>query len=201
MSDLSHEPSSEAFASERATAADRLVAPIRPALRWLGIILLTVMIAMPTVQVILREVLRSPFVGAEELARFMLICVVYITLPYVISSGASIRMEELLQSLPKRWQRPLHVVIAGTGTIAFGVGAFSVAVATLRNLNNATPTLGIPYWVFFSAAFVGLLVAAIECAIQTYKAACNRPLYVTFAGEHSPDALPDTLPVGGHLSD
>jgi TRAP-type C4-dicarboxylate transport system permease small subunit len=185
MSDLSHEPSSEAFASEHATAADRLVAPIRPLLRWLGIILLTVMIAMPTVQVILREVLRSPFVGAEELARFMLICVVYITLPYVISSGASIRMEELLQSLPKRWQRPLHIVIAGTGTIAFGVGAISVAVATLRNLNNATPTLG----------------AAIECAIQTYKAACNRPLYVTFAGEHSPDALPDTLPVGGHLSD
>jgi len=201
MSDLSHEPSSEAFASERATAVDRLVGPIRPALRWLGLALLAVMIAMPTVQVILREVLRSPFIGAEELARFMLICVVYITLPYVISSGASIRMEELLQSLPKRWQRPLHILIAATGTIAFGVGAFSVAVATLRNLNNATPTLGIPYWVFFSAAFVGLLVAAIECAVQTYKAVCNRPLYVTFAGEHSPDALPDTLPVGGHLSD
>jgi TRAP-type C4-dicarboxylate transport system permease small subunit len=59
----------------------------------------------------------------------------------------------------------------------------------LRNLQNATPTLGIPYWVFFSASFVGFLAAAVECGLQLWKALTRRPLYVTFADEASPDDM------------
>lgn len=176
-----------AFLPPDRTAADRTVEPLRKAVRWVGIGLLVVMIALPTLQVFLRQVLRAPFVGAEELARFMLICVVFVTFPYVVSSGANIRMEEALLALPRRLQYVLKVVIAATGLLAFGVAAWSVAVATVRNLDNATPTLGIPYWVFFSAAFLGLLLAALECGVQLYKALRDRPLYVTFAEEHPPD--------------
>jgi TRAP-type C4-dicarboxylate transport system permease small subunit len=176
-----------AFLPSDRTAADRTVEPLRKFVRWIGIVLLVVMIGLPTLQVFLRQFLRAPFVGAEELARFMLICVVFVTFPYVVSSGANIRMEELLLALPRRVQYLLKVVIAATGSLAFGVAAWSVAVATARNLDNATPTLGIPYWVFFSAAFLGLLLAAVECAVQLYKALRNRPLYVTFAEEQPPD--------------
>jgi TRAP-type C4-dicarboxylate transport system permease small subunit len=137
--------------------------------------------------VFLRGVIGTPFVGAEELARFMLICVVFLTLPYVVSSGASIRMEEIISSLPRWAQWPLRVAIAVTAAAAFGIAAYSVAVATLRNLHNATPTLGIPYWVFFSAAFIGLLVSAVESGVQCVKALGGRPLYVTFAEEQPPE--------------
>ncbi len=172
-------------------AADRMFEPIRRVFRWCSLILLAVMVALPAIQVFLREMIRSPLIGAEELTRFMLICVVFITLPYVISSGASIRMEEFLEIFPKGFQRLAHLLISSSGAVAFGIAASSVLVATLRNLSNATPTLGIPYWVFFSAAFLGLLFAAIECALQFYKAVYRYPLYITFAEEHSPDELPD----------
>jgi TRAP-type C4-dicarboxylate transport system permease small subunit len=171
------------------TALDRAVDPVRRAFRGAGLILMAVMILLPVTQVILREGLRSPFIGAEELARFMLICVVFITLPYVVASGASIRMEELVDVFPRSIRRGLRVIMTATAAIGFGVAAFSVAVATLRNLNNATPTLGIPYWVFFSAAFLGLFLASIESVIQFAKALRGQDLYVTFAGEQPPDEV------------
>lgn len=166
---------------------DRMLEPIRRAMRRLGVLLLTVMIALPALQVVLREVIARPFVGAEELARFMLICVVFVTLPYVVSSGSSIRMEELLATLPRSVQRPVRVTGAALAFVAFAIAAASVAVATLRNLDNATPTLGIPYWIFFSAAFFGLLLAAIESGLQAMKALRDQPLYGTFAEEQPPD--------------
>lgn len=185
MPDTSY-PQPSASPVER-SALDRTLEPLRKALRRAGVALLFVMIALPAVQVFLRAVVGSPFVGAEELARFMLICVVFITLPYVVSSGSSIRMEEILSALPRALQRPLRVLGAGVAAVAFGIAAWSVAIATLRNLDNATPTLGIPYWVFFSAAFFGLFVAAVESAVQLVKALGDRPLYLSFAEEQPPD--------------
>lgn len=176
-------------ARDEHSALDRNIEPLRKSMRWLGVVLLVVLIALPALQVFLREIVGQPFVGAEELARFMLICVVFITLPYVVSSGGSIRMEELLSALPRRVQRPLRVLSAGVGSVAFCIAAYSVAVATLRNLENATPTLGIPYWVFFSAAFLGLFAAAVESAVQFVKALRDRPLYVSFAEEQPPDEV------------
>ncbi len=172
-----------------ATAADRLLAPIRWTLRRLAIALLAVLVTMPAVQVVLREVLRMPFIGAEELSRFMLICVVFVTLPTVIASGANVRMEEVLGAMPRRLQWGLRVLIAATGVAAFGAAAVSVLIATLRNLNNATPTLDIPYYVFFSAALLGLALSALECALQLVKTLLNQPIYVLTDEEREPEEV------------
>ena len=177
------------YALADATGLDRALSPLRRVLRRLSLALVGVMLALPAVQVVLREVLNVPFVGAEELTRFMLICVVFGTLPYVVASGANIRLEEGLHLLPTTIQRVLHVGISATGALTFGVAAAAIGVATIRNLQNATPTLGIPYWVFFSATFVGFVAAALECALQLWKALTRRPLYVAFADEASPDNM------------
>ena len=192
------------MSGDRPVGIDRVVAPLRSGLRRLGVALLVVLIALPALQVFLRTVVGSPFIGAEELARFMLICVVFVTLPYVISSGSSVRMEEVLVALPVRAQRTLRLIASAAATIAFGTAAGSVAVATLRNLDNATPTLGIPYWIFFSAAFIGLAAAAIESLVQFVKSARGQPLYVSFADETPPDEVDldrviDSAPAGSRL--
>lgn len=171
------------------TAADRLLAPVRWLFRRLALALLAVLVAMPAVQVVLREVFRTPFIGAEELTRFMLICVVFVTLPTVVASGANVRMEEFLHAMPRSARWLLHLAIALTGVVAFGVAAASVLVATIRNLDNATPTLEIPYYVFFSAAFLGLALSAIECAIQFVKAVMGRPIYVLTEEEREPEEI------------
>jgi TRAP-type C4-dicarboxylate transport system permease small subunit len=181
--------SRESYAPADAFAPDRALSPVRLALRWTSLAVVAVMIALPAVQVVLREILNLPFIGAEELTRFMLICVVFVTLPYVVVSGTNIRLEEGLHLLPRPIQRFLHLAIAATGAVTFAIAAAAIAVATLRNLQNATPTLGIPYWVFFSASFVGFLVTAIEFALQLWKVATRRPPYVTFADEASPEDM------------
>ncbi len=181
--------SRESYAPADAFAPDRALSPVRRTLRWTSLAVVAVMIALPAIQVVLREVLNLPFVGAEELTRFMLICVVFVTLPYVVVSGANIRLEEGLHLLPRPIQRLIHIAIAGTGALTFGVAAAAIGVATLRNLQNATPTLGIPYWVFFSAAFVGFVVTTIEFSLQLWKVATRRPPFVTFADEAPPDDL------------
>jgi TRAP-type C4-dicarboxylate transport system permease small subunit len=191
MSDLPGQAKDqEIHPAEDSSAVDRAMRPVRKTLRWLGLALLVVMIALPALQVGLRATPYA-FIGAGELTRFMLICVVFVSLPYVISSGASIRVEDLTAGLAESIQRALRIVIPATGVAGFGFASYSVAVAVLHNLNNATPTLGIPYWVFFSAAFVGLLVAAAECAIQLVKAVQGRDLYVSFAEEQPPEELPE----------
>ncbi len=162
---------------------ERALVPARQLFRWLGLALLAAMIALPVLQVGLREFTRLSFIGAGELTRFMLICVVFIALPYVVSSGANIRMEELTAGLPRSLRRGLKIVITATAVLAFAIAAFAVALATYRNLNNATPTLGIPYWIFFSAAFVGLLFAAIESALQLMKLLRGQELHVSFTEE------------------
>jgi TRAP-type C4-dicarboxylate transport system permease small subunit len=154
------------------------------------------MVALPFVQVMAREVFSAPIVGAEELARFMLICTVFIALPYVVSAGASIRMEEFLGFLPPGLIRAVRLTIAATAVLAFTTAAISSLVAIRSNLENATPTLGIPYWIFLGAAFAGLTMTSVECAVQFLKAVRRQPLYVTFPQEHEPEEelnLPDEL--------
>ena len=170
-------------------AIDRFVEPIRKAFRLLSVAMLTLVIVLPALQILLREVTQTPFIGAAELARFMLICTVFIAFPYVVSSGANIRMEEIQLALPAaivRWLRPL---ISFLGVVGFAIIAYSTYIATISNLNNATPTLGIPYYIFFSTTFLGCLMTAFECAVQTGKAITNNPLYVKFDAERPPDEL------------
>lgn len=183
MSEPSITPRDETHAPDSAYAADRILGPVRRLTRLLSLLLIGVMILLPFVQVILREIVGVPFVGAEELTRFMLICVVFITFPYVVVSGSNIRLEEFQLLLPPTPRRMLHILISATGAIVLGIAAAAIAVATINNLNNATPTLGIPYWVFFSMAFAGFLLAAIECVVQLWKAVRHLPLYVTFKDE------------------
>jgi TRAP-type C4-dicarboxylate transport system permease small subunit len=155
------------------------------------------MVALPFVQVVMRELVSRPIVGVEELARFMLICTVFLALPYVVSAGASIRMEEFQTMMPAGFVRVVRLAIAATAILAFGAAAVASAIAIQKNLNNATPTLGIPYWIFLGAAVVGFGMTTIECVVQFVKALQRRPLYVTFPQEHEPEGLLD-LPVGRH---
>jgi TRAP-type C4-dicarboxylate transport system permease small subunit len=189
MSELLVTTTSESHAPADIFAADRFLGPVRQVVRVSALVLIAIMILLPALQVVLREVLGIPFVGAEELTRFMLICVVFLTFPYVVASGANIRLEEVLLHLGRLPRRVVQILIAGTGVVVFGIGAAAIAMAAVNNLSNATPTLGIPYWVFFSAAFVGFLLSAFECGLQLWKVIRGLPLYVTFADEAPADDM------------
>ncbi len=180
------EPQTIAAADSRTYSIDRVIEPIRWVFRWGSLFMLVAMVALPFIQVVSREIFATPIVGVEELARFMLICSVFLALPYVISAGASIRMEEILSMFPVRVIHGMKAFAAITSALAFAAIAIASGLAIGTNLDNATPTLGIPYWIFLGAAFVSFSMSAVECGVQLVKVIQNKPLYVTFPQEQEP---------------
>ncbi|MEX2519962.1 MAG: TRAP transporter small permease [Paracoccaceae bacterium] len=168
---------------------DRILHPMRVILRIAALCLLGLLILTPALQVFMRQFLNMPMIGAEEFSRFMLINVVMLAVPYTISSGASVRMEEALLLLPGRPRAWLTMLIAALGFAAFAFASWSVLTAMMKNLNTATPTLEIPYYIFFCAAGVGFLLAALEFVVIAAKAALGLPLYRSFKAEQSSEEL------------
>lgn len=168
-------------------AIDRAVEPLRWVFRWGSLVMLVAMVSLPFIQVVSREIFSAPIVGVEELARFMLICSVFLALPYVISSGANIRMEEIVALFPAKVVHIAKIATAITATATFATMAAASLVAIGTNLDNATPTLGIPYWIFFGAALVGFAMSTLECGIQLVKIVQNKPIYVSFPQEQEPE--------------
>src|SRR3712207_223212 len=115
MSELLVTAAAETHAPAGTYAVDRILGPVRQLARVAALMLIAFMILIPAVQVVLRELVGVPFVGAEELTRFMLICVVFVTFPYVVASGSNIRLEELLIHLPRLPRRMIQVLIAEIG--------------------------------------------------------------------------------------
>ena len=184
-------PVAIAAVDSRTYAIDRAIEPVRWLFRWGSLAMLIAMVSLPFIQVVSREIFSMPIIGVEELARFMLICSVFLALPYVISAGANIRMEEIVSMLPGGIVRAAKIGGAIVATATFGGITLASFVAIGGNLDNSTPTLGIPYWVFLGAAFVSFAMSTLECALQTVKVIQGRPLYVTFPQEHEPEEALD----------
>lgn len=170
----------------RTYAIDRALEPLRWIFRWGSLAMLVAMVSLPFIQVVAREIFGSPLIGAEELARFMLICTVFIALPVVAAGGANIRMEEILSLFPARCVRSVRIVIAIVATGAFAVAAVASVIAITSNLDNATPTLGMPYWLFLGAACVSFTMTTVECIVQLVKVLQDKPLYISFPQEMEP---------------
>lgn len=110
----------------------------------------------------MRYVFGSPIIGAEELTRFLLICTVFVSYPLVVQDGENIVMDELHEVLPGKLRRLLGLLIATTAAATCLFLAVVVVLNIFSNSNSATPTLGIPFWIFLSATLFGFAGAGIS---------------------------------------
>lgn len=187
-------PVASTAVDSRSYAIDRALEPLRWVFRWGSLAMLVAMVALPMAQVVAREIVGAPLIGAEELARFMLICTVFVALPYVAAGGANIRMEEILSLCPARFVRAVKLVTAIVAIATFATAAIASLIAIASNLDNATPTLGMPYWLFLGAAFVSFTMTTVECVVQLVKVLQGRPLYICFPQEIEPEEELDLPP-------
>jgi TRAP-type C4-dicarboxylate transport system permease small subunit len=134
-----------------------------------AVALLVALIAVPSAQIVMRGLFGLPFIGAEELTRFLLICLVFVTYPLVVAAGENIVMGEVRQALPRSIQAAINVAISVS---AAAVTLFLAYVAwgnIFDNLNNTTPTLQIPFWIFLAATLFGFAGAALVHLIHLRK--------------------------------
>ena len=145
-----------------------LLAGIRTAIRWISLMLLAALVITPLAQITMRGVFNVPMSGAEELARFFLICMTFVAASYVTEQGGQIRMEEFQGLLPPKPRWYLQLAIELAGVAMFGV-LFVAAVVTIgKNLQNQTATLEMPFWLFMGPLAIGSLLLVIETLVMFF---------------------------------
>jgi TRAP-type C4-dicarboxylate transport system permease small subunit len=149
---------------------------IRLAVRRASLVLLAALIVTPLVQITMRGVFNVPLAGAEELAKYFLICLTLLAAPYVTREGGQIRMEEFQALVPARPRWWLQLVIEACGVAFFAVLFVASVVTVTRNLNSVTPVLEIPFWLFFAPLVLGSLLLAMETlAVLVHTWRARRP--------------------------
>jgi TRAP-type C4-dicarboxylate transport system permease small subunit len=149
-----------------------LLGGIRTAVRWIGLALLAALVITPLAQITMRGIFSVPMSGAEELARYFLIAVTFLTASYVTEQGGQIRMEEVQALLPPKLRWPLQLVVEVTAVLMFAVLLVAAIVTIGNNLQNKTATLEMPFWLFMGPLAVGsllLLIEAIVLLVHTWR--------------------------------
>jgi TRAP-type C4-dicarboxylate transport system permease small subunit len=151
---------------------ESLLSLIRKAVRAICLVLLAALIVTPLLQIVMRGIFNVPMSGAEELARYFLICMSFIGASYVTREGGQIRMEEFQVLIPPMPRWFLQMVIELSAVILFAVFFVASVVTILNNLRNQTPTLEMPFWLFMAPLAVGSLLLIVESAamfIHTFR--------------------------------
>lgn len=138
------------------------LALIRTAVRWISLALLAALVITPLAQITMRGIFNVPMAGAEELARYFLICLSFIAASYVTEQGGQIRMEEFqgLVSPKPRWL--LQLLIELSGAVFFAVLFVAAIVTTRNNLQNQTAVMELPFWLFMAPLAIGSLLLVVE---------------------------------------
>ena len=146
---------------------------LRTAVRRASFVLLAALVVTPLAQITMRGVIHVPLAGAEELAKYFLICLTFLAASYVTHQGGQIRMEEFQFLLPPKPRWVLQLAIEVSGVAVFGVLFVASVVTVTRNLNSVTPVLEIPFLLFFAPLVLGSLLLVVETLamlVHTWRA-------------------------------
>jgi TRAP-type C4-dicarboxylate transport system permease small subunit len=135
---------------------------MRKAVRRASLVLLAALIITPLAQITMRGVFNVPLAGAEELAKYFLICLTFVAASYVTREGGQIRMEEFQFLLPPKPRWILQLAIEVSGVAVFSVLFVASVVTVTRNLNSVTPVLEMPFLLFFAPLVLGSLLLVVE---------------------------------------
>ena len=124
--------------------------------------MLFLLIATPLAQIVMRSVFNVPMSGAEELARYFLICMTFLAAPLVTFHGGQIRMEEFQALIPAKPRWLVQLAIEITAVAVFVLFTIAAVVTISNNLQNQTATLEMPFWLFMAPLAIGSLLLVIE---------------------------------------
>jgi len=145
-----------------------ILAFIRAAVRWGSLTLLALLVITPLAQIGMREIFNVPMSSAEELARYFMICLTFFASSYVTIEGGQIRMEEFQGLLPPRLRWYLQMLIEISGVVMFSVICVASAITIGNNMQNQTPTLEMPFWLFMGPLLVGSLLLVLETTLSFF---------------------------------
>jgi TRAP-type C4-dicarboxylate transport system permease small subunit len=138
-------------------------------LRIVSCLMLAGLILTPFAQIVMRGVFNVPMAGAEEMARYMLICLTFLAAALVSLDGGQIKMEEFQALLPERPRWLLQLVIEAAGVILFAVLSWAAIGTIARNIGSRTATLEMPFLVFMGPLAIGAVLLTFANAVLLWR--------------------------------
>jgi|MudIll2142460700_1097286.scaffolds.fasta_scaffold34061_2 C4-dicarboxylate transporter DctQ subunit len=131
---------------------------------WLVGILSLVMVFSVFINIVNRVIVQAQMSWTEEIARYAMIWMTYLTVGIGIRKGAHLGVEMLVSKFRPQVTRAVSL-FAHTCSLAFCLVVVFFALEVLqtqRSFGQASAALQIPMWTIYAAVPVGMLLAAIE---------------------------------------
>ena len=141
--------------------AGRLLARLAVATEWLSGAVLAIDVLLVFLSVIYRYLLHDPVDWAEEIARALMIVLVFFGAATVLARSQHVGVDVFRKLLPERWQPVLiqlsHWVIAAVSA--------SLAMSSLLLLMDSwtqRTSLGLPQWIYVYPVLIGSLHGVVR---------------------------------------
>ena len=133
-----------------------------------GAVLLGLM-GLVAFDVVMRYVLRLPFLGAYEMTELAMALIVFLGLPYCAATGGHVAVDVFGPVLERAALRWVNLLLPLAGAALTGVMAWQAVLYALasRSRGEATNMLGIDLFAF---QLVGALSLALFCAVLLHQA-------------------------------
>jgi TRAP-type C4-dicarboxylate transport system permease small subunit len=138
-------------------------------LRAAACLMLAGLILTPFAQIVMRGLFDVPMAGAEEMARYMLICLTFLAAALVSLDGGQIKMEEMQAMLPERPRWLLQLFIELSGVVLFAFLAYAASATIGRNITSRTATLEMPFLLFMGPLALGAALLAFANAVLLWR--------------------------------
>lgn len=137
---------------------------------------LAAMIALITLQVVLRRIFDSPIQYTDEVSGYLLVAVTLLGLSFAMEKGDHIRVDMGLDRLPARILRPLRIVwcmvgLAFSVTLTYETAAYAIESARMGSVSVDSQTLLAPIQALLP---VGFALLGIELVAQLIEAIAER---------------------------
>ena len=106
-------------------------------------------------QILLRQLFSAPLMGAEEMTMYLVACLVITPLGFTEKVNGHIVMEEIQAFFPSAIKKIFRLIINVATTAVYILITVSVFNVVRNNMQNVTPMLRMPFWLFFVPSLIG----------------------------------------------
>jgi TRAP-type C4-dicarboxylate transport system permease small subunit len=135
----------------------------------LAMVLLAVMTTFIVIQVLGRNVLNVGLPWAEELARYAGLGVVYLTVPFLLLHDKHIKVELVQSRLAGLSARVLGVIDECLTLVFCALFLWGGWLFLKRAAQFSTAALGIPNWLYYLPAAVGMVLLTLVAATRVLR--------------------------------
>lgn len=129
------------------------------------IFLLVLISCVELLQVVCRNVPVLPtLTWAEELARFLWIATVFLSLPYTIRTESMLRVTALIDIMPWKLRNVVNVIVDVITFAMMAVLSYYSVIVFQRILasGEVSPAIAMPMWFMYALVLLGFVLAALR---------------------------------------